>query len=76
MEACPKQECGFWGVPLEKVTSLADLTEDQFECCLWHEVQLKCSRDPRFANDPDTEDYFDPASDDELEDAWFEFEEE
>jgi hypothetical protein len=66
-ESCPKHACGFWGVPLEKVGSLEDLSEDKGECCLWHESKEKCVHDPRFTNDPDAQDYFDPVPD-ELED--------
>jgi hypothetical protein len=67
-EPCPKQACGFWGIPLEKLGSLKDLSDDKFECCLWHKSKEKCSWNPRFLADPSAEDYFDPASD-ELQDA-------
>jgi len=67
-EPCPKHACGFWGVPLEKVESLENLSEDKYECCLWDELKEKCSRDPRFVADPAAKDYFDPA-DDELQEG-------
>jgi hypothetical protein len=65
---CPGHECGLWGVPLEKVVDFTNISEDQFECCLWHEVQEKCSRDPRFRSSPDAEDHFDPMPPEEIED--------
>jgi len=67
-EPCPKHACGFWGVPLENVESLENLSEDKYECCLWNELKEKCSRDPRFVADPAAKDYFDPA-DDELQEG-------
>lgn len=66
-DPCPKHACGFWGIPLEKVDSLKDISDDKYECCLWHEAKEKCSRNPRFSDDPSAEDYFDPAPD-ELQD--------
>ncbi len=66
-EYCPKQACGFWGIPVEKLGSLKDLSDDMYECCLWHESKQKCSRNPRFVGDPRAKDYFDPAHDEELQ---------
>ena len=67
-KVCPKDQCGFWGIPLKSLDDLRSLSEKQFQCCLWHESKAKCSRDPRFTNDPDAEDYFDPVAADEFED--------
>ena len=53
---------------MESVEALAFLTPEDLdpaneECCLWHEVELKCIRDPRYSQDPDAQDYFGPADD-------------
>lgn len=66
MQLCLKHDCGFWGVPFENVTDLKDVTEEHFECCLGHDWNQKCSRNPRFSNAPDARDYFDPITSDEL----------
>ena len=69
LQPCPKCGCGFWGILLEKMPDdLRDLSDDLFACCLWHETGVKCSRDPRFLNDPEAEDGFDPVDSTELED--------
>lgn len=60
---CPKHGCGFWGIPLEKVHDLASIREEQFECCLWDEIKVKCSRNPRFFHDQRAKDCFDAVSD-------------
>ncbi|MBI2859009.1 MAG: hypothetical protein HYX90_08020 [Chloroflexi bacterium] len=62
-EPCPKHACGFWGMPLGKLPKLKELSDDKFECCLWHESKKKCNRNPRFQSDPKAQDCFDPASD-------------
>lgn len=63
---CPREQCGAWGIPLEGIEAVATLTPEDLdpaneECCLWHEVELKCIRDPRYAQDPEAEDYFNNA---------------
>lgn len=70
-ERCPEEECGSWGIPLESMEALATLTQEDLdpaneECCLWHELQAKCIRDPRYSQDPEAEDCYNSA--DEIED--------
>ncbi len=67
-ESCPKHECGFWGIPLEKLGDLRSLSDEQYECCLWHETHEKCRRNPCFRNDPDAEDCLDLVTPEEFED--------
>ena len=67
-EPCPKHECGFWGIPLEKLCDLRSLSDEQYECCLWRESREKCRRNPRFQNAPDAEDCFDPVTPEDFED--------
>lgn len=63
VEPCRKHACGFWGIPLGKLPKLKELSDDKFECCLWHESKKKCNRNPRFQSDPKAQDYFVLASD-------------
>lgn len=67
---CPHEECGFWGIPLEKlpVLSVEAIRAAAHECVLWHGEEVKCIRDPRFSQDPEAEDLFDPADNPDSED--------
>ncbi len=65
---CPQEECGAWGIPLENVEQLATLTPEDLdpakqECCLWHELEMKCLRDPRYRDEPEAEDCFNSVDD-------------
>lgn len=69
LKTCPKRGCGFWGVPLDTITSLWEVSEEKFVCSLmWYSPGVKCIRDSRFANDPEAEDYFEPRDANELDD--------